>query len=135
MLQFGMPPGFAEALALKYGIMKQQADAQSKSLAAAANLDNVKADLLPKQTAGDLAEQAARTQGIGLTNQTILPESNARVGLLGAQTKNVGANTDLTNTQTEAQKQLIKKRPFGLGLGGSSDDSYGFGGNGFSFGL
>jgi hypothetical protein len=37
--------------------------------------------------------------------------------------------------QTEGQKQLIKKRPFGLGLGGGDDNNYGFGGNGFSFGL
>lgn len=135
MLNFGMPPGFAQALALKYGILQQQANAQSKSLDAAANLDTVKAGLLPGQTAADIGETQARTANISETTKTIAPESTARVGLMGAQTKNYDANTGLTTVQTEGQKQLIKKRPFGLGMGGSNDNNYGFGGNGFSFGL
>lgn len=133
MLNFGMPPGFAEALAMKYGIMQMQAQAQAKSLASAANLDDVRAGLLPKQADADIAETQARTQGIGLTNQTILPESKARVGLIGVQ-------TDLTKQQglsaaqdVVSKTQMNKKRPFGLGLGGSGDDGYGFGGYGFSF--
>lgn len=131
-LEFGMPPGFAQALALKYGIMQMQANAQAKSLDAAANLDNTKADLLPGQARADIAETQARTQGIGLTNQTILPESQARVGLIGAQTKNTDASTGLVNEQTTAAKQLNKKSPYGLGFGGSNDNGYGFGGYGFS---
>jgi hypothetical protein len=132
-LQFGMPEGFAQALALKYGIMQMQAQAQAKSLEAAANLDNTKADLLPKTTHADIAETNARTQGIGLTNQTILPESKARVGLLGSQTALIGSQAKGSDLDNVGKEQIVKKRPFGLGLGGSSDDSYGFGGYGFSF--
>jgi hypothetical protein len=134
MLNFGMPPGFAEALAMKYGIMKMQADAQSNALNSAANLDTVKAGLLPKQTNADIGETQARTANIAETTKTIAPESKARVGLLGAQTSNYDANTGYTTEQTVGLKQLNKKRPFGLGLGGSNDNNYGFGGYGFSFG-
>lgn len=135
MLNFGMPAGFAQALALKYGIMQQQANAQSKSLEAAANLDNTKANLLPGQAAADIAETGARTANINETTKTVAPESVARIGLMGAQTRNFDADAGYTTEQTTGLKQINKKRPFGLGLGGGSDSNYGFGGSGFSFGL
>lgn len=134
-LNFGMPYGFAEALAMKYGIMKQQADAQSASLNAAATLDTTKAKLLPGQVAADIGETQARTGNINETTKTVAPLAKSTIGLQGAQAGYYGAQTAQTTEQTVALKQNNKKRPFGLGLGGSGDNNYGFGGNGFSFGL
>ena len=63
-----MPEGFAAALARKYDILQQQANSASTTANAEANLTNVRAGLLPA-------------------------ESEANVGLTGAQTRSVDENT------------------------------------------
>lgn len=79
----GMPAGMAEFLRTKYALLQQQADATTQNAAtaaltgkAAANLDTVRAGLMPA-------------------------ESQANIGLVKANTGLAQANTALTNTQNE----------------------------------
>lgn len=67
----GMPDGFADALALKYAILQQQANSASQNAdtqritgLASANADNVRAGLLPGETAAQIGLTQAQ---IGLT--------------------------------------------------------------------
>lgn len=133
MLNFGMPAGFAEALAMKYGIMKMQADAQSNALNSSANLDSVKAGLLPRQTAADIGETQARTAGQLETNKFIGPLANSAIDLQKAQGSYYGAEAGSVGQDVITKKNINKQRGFGLGAGGSNDNNYGFGGYGFSF--
>jgi hypothetical protein len=132
-LNFGMPYGFAEALAAKYGIMRMQADAQANALNAAANKDNVSARLMPGQTEAEIGETKARTAGLLEQNKTIVPLAISSIGLQGSQSKLYDSQAGVADQDIVRQKQLNKQRPYGLGLGGSSDNTYGFGGYGFSF--
>lgn len=79
---FGMPSGFAELLRRKYDIMQQGVDVQKQNAdtsrvgtEAQARLDNVRAGLLPKESAAQ----------IGLTD--------AQAGLAKANTANVNETT------------------------------------------
>lgn len=113
----GMPAGFAEALATKYGILRLQAQAQANALDSASNLDRVKADLLPGQTRADIGRTEAETANLNLTGRTILPESRARVGLVTGQTRNFGAQADNTDEQTVGLRQMNRKF-FRFGMNG-----------------
>jgi len=132
-MMMGMPYGFAELLQKKYAIMAQQADAQTTSANAGANLDNVKARLMPGQVEAEIGRTKAETTNLGLTGRTIVPLATAQIGLMGSQAKNYDAQSDLTGAETVLKKQLGRKLPFGLGFGGSGDNNYGFGGMGFKF--
>jgi hypothetical protein len=133
-LSFGMPAGFAEALAMKYGIMQQQANTQAVATRAAANLDNTRASLLPSQSEADIAEARARAGNINETTKTVMPLALSTIGLQGTQSRLNTSQAGSVDEDIRSKKQLNTKRPFGLGLGGSNDNGYGFGGYGFSFG-
>lgn len=119
----GMPAGFQALLDRKYAILQQQADTAKVGVDAAANLDRTRAQVLPDQAAADVAESRARTTNLGLTGQTILPLATANLGLIGAQTTNLGAETDNTQERTVGLRQLNRRRPissFGLSGGENS---------------
>ena len=84
------------ALALKYGILGKQAEAQMIQAKAGANLDNTKAGLMPGQVEAEIGLTKAQTNNVNTTTQTIIPESRARVGLMGAQTEEGYANAAST---------------------------------------
>ena len=126
-IQFGMPDGFAALLQRKYDIMQQQADSQRTAVTAGANLDNVKAKLMPGESAANVAEAGARTTNLGLTGRTILPLAGAQIGLLGAQTRNTDAGTVGIGLDNVGKAQDVRRHgraAFGLsglsGLGTSS---------------
>jgi hypothetical protein len=117
----GMPAGFQTLLDRKYAILQQQADTAKVGVDAAAALDRTRAQVLPDQAAADVAESRARTTNLGLTGQTILPLATANLGLIGAQTTNLGAETENTTERTIGLRQLNRRRPIGdFGLGGGS---------------
>lgn len=113
----GAPSDIGYWLGRKYAIMGQGADADTARAAAAvtsanasSNLDNVRASLLPQDSAAQNALLAAQTNLTGNQAQTVLPESAARVRQLNAQTGLVGAQTGLTGAQarqTDASTGLI----------------------------
>ncbi len=123
MFDMGMPPGFQALLDRKYAIMQQQADTARVGVDAAANLDRVRASILPAESQSNIAESTARTTNLGLTGRTIIPLANANIGLLGAQTDATGAEAEGTRERTVGLRQLNRRRPvsaFGLGGGGLS---------------
>lgn len=114
----GMPTGFQELLDRKYSILQQQADTARVGVDAAAGLDRARTIALPGESSANIAESRARTTNLGLTGQTIVPLATANLGLLGAQTANLGAETEGTQERTIGLRQLNRRRPisdFGLG--------------------
>lgn len=99
----------------KYALLKQQADAgtanaQSNAVAsnAAAGLDRTRANLLPKQTAAEIAQSGAQTNLLREQASIVRPESTARIANLGAETERTRVNTigDFnTRVQTFAPNQ------------------------------
>lgn len=89
----GISFDFAAALNRKYNILQQQADASTKQAdaqmlgtQAAANLDRVKANLLPGESKADIAKTIAET---GLTRERtkyLGPETEAQIAKLKADT-------------------------------------------------
>jgi hypothetical protein len=140
-MAWGMPPGFAAALAEKYAIMRIQAEAQKRSadagatldvaradalpiqtraqagaLDAAAGLDNVRAKLLPDQTAADIAVARANARNIEETTRYVGPLARANVGLLGSQGMNFRASARNTDAESDGIEQLNKRFGFRFGL-------------------
>jgi len=95
-------------LARKYAVLQQQADSGSEQAratttnaataqmtgAAAANVDNTRAKLMPAESAAQIALQRAQTTLTGNQAQTVIPLANANIA-------NIGANTALTGTQNK----------------------------------
>lgn len=122
-LQIGMPEGFAALIQRKYDILQQQADSQRTAVTAGANLDNMKAKLMPAESAANVAESAARTTNLGLTGRTIVPLAQAQIGLMGAQTRNTDAGTVGIGLDNVSKAQLTRVRPrSSFGLGTIGDD-------------
>lgn len=121
-MQFGMPSGFSDLIAKKYAIMQQSTDQQGVAINAAANLDNVRAELMPTESAANVANTRAQTTNLGLTGRTILPLMRSQIGLQGAQVRGINADIGLTRANTTSVEQLTRRRPTSaLGfLGGSA---------------
>jgi hypothetical protein len=108
-----MPAGMADLLARKYMILQQQADATTKNAAtgalvgaAGARLDNTRASLLPGQAAAEIAKLGADTLLTKEQTKIVLPESQARVRNLNANTGLTQAETSLTGERTIGERQL-----------------------------
>lgn len=122
----GMPDDIAYWLDRKYSILGQQANADTLRAGAAvtsanagANLDSVRATLLPQDSAAQNALVRAQTALTGNQAQTVLPESAARIRNVNAQTKLTGAQTNLTGAQvgqTTANTALIGQQTVGAAL-------------------
>lgn len=106
MLNFGMPAGFADALAEKYALMRMTATAQADSLGAAAGLDRVKTKLLPDQTAAEIGKVKAETGLIGENARMVRPLGMAQIGLQRSQAGNYDASSSLTNAQTDKERRM-----------------------------
>ena len=93
-----MPPGFADALARKYAILQQQADATTKNAAttalvggANAALDTTRNRLLPDQAAAEIAKTKADTGLVGEQAKYFGKTALANIA-------NLGSSTNLNNT-------------------------------------
>lgn len=85
---------FNAALAMKYRIMQQEANAKSTdsqagliSAQSGANLANVRAGLLPAESASNIANQSAQTAGLTETNKYIGPLAQSQIGLQRANAR------------------------------------------------
>lgn len=114
---FGMPPGFDALIARKYAIQQQEADARSNALDASANVDNIKAGLMPAESAANVAKTEADTDLTKTTTRftPLLSMSTAFDTL--ARGKQSLATADYTGAQTKGLQQLQQTfSPFSLGL-------------------
>ena len=106
----GMPGGMAEFLRTKYALMQQQADATTQNAAtaaltgkAAANLDTVRAGLMPAESRANIGLVKANT-GLAQANTRLvglnadwLPRMNqGTLDEQAARTRSVNTETDLT---------------------------------------
>lgn len=109
---------FAALLGRKYDILQQQADTARLGMQASANLDTVKAGLLPAESRANVNLNTAQAGLVGATTRqqdeetkTIAPLARASIAQSGAQTRLIGA-------QATGEEQLTKVAPFRFrGLG------------------
>lgn len=94
-------PDMSFWLGRKYAILQQQADAGSKQAdtarigtVAAANVDNVRAALMPKESAANIGLTAAQTGLANEQTQWFGKEAGARI-------RQMDAGTELTGTQNK----------------------------------
>lgn len=127
---WGMPPGFDALLRRKYDIMQQQAntgqysaESQRTGVEAAAKLDNVKAGLLPAESASQIALQKAQgglygAQADGVREETkyVGPLARANIGLMGANAFSARRQGGLYGSQATGIDQLNKNFRIGLGM-------------------
>ena len=104
----GMPSGFAEALARKYQILQQQADATTQNSAttalvggASVNLDNIKGRLLPGQISSDIAKTNAETGLVGQQAKYFGQSALANIANLNASTQGTIAETNRTRLEQD----------------------------------
>lgn len=131
-----MPSGMADLLARKYSIMQQQADTQSMAAKAAANLDSVRASLMPKESAANIASTMANTamtekntSWIDRLNEMGINLTKSQVGLNNANVGETKARTTLLGSQNEQIRQLLPMFELG-GMFSQPSPSYGRGGYG-----
>ena len=85
-------PDMSFWLGRKYALLQQQADAGTQNAAtgamtgaAAARVDNTRANLMPGESRANIAKSAAETGLISEQTQWLAPEARARIENLGAQ--------------------------------------------------
>lgn len=106
------PVDFNFFLARKYALLEQQANTGSQNAAtaaigtaAAARVDNTRANLMPAESAAQIGLQGAQTRLVGEQASVVAPESRARIA-------NMGADTALTNTNNQiAIREGLTERP------------------------
>jgi len=126
-----MPRGFAELIRRKYDIMQQAQDTTRMGTEAAANLDRVRAGLLPGESRANIGKLLADT---GLTNvqaREFAPTAaaqrglwgtqgavnKAEVGRIGADTLRIGADTRRIGVDTQGMMQLNELNDIGTNSG------------------
>lgn len=133
---FGMPAGFDSLIAAKYAILQQHADAASTEAnanalltRANANLTDVKAGLLPTESAADVAKTQAETAGQNITNRflpfTLGGDALDRLG--SARLSNANANLVDVNTTAAKRSLMPASSLFSGGFGGGFGSYGGFG--------
>lgn len=101
-----------DSLAQKYAILGQQADSQSLAARAAANLDNVRAGLMPKESAANVANTMAST-AMTEKNTSWIDRLNA-MGLDLTKSQ-IGANNANTRETLEGRLPLLKNQTSQIG--------------------
>lgn len=111
---------FASLLARKYAIMQQQADADTSRAAAgglsaqaSANLDTVRAGLLPRESAANVAQTAAQTAGIREQNRFIDPLARSTIGLQSSQARQNAAQAGYLGSETTGN-DILNRDPGGF---------------------
>jgi hypothetical protein len=124
------PPGFDALIARKYDILQQHANAATTEADANANLTNVKAGLLPTESAADVAKTQAETAGQNINNR-FLPdvlranifETRAR----GQLSTSSALNTDVQSTIAKRSLMPASTLFNGFGMTGGTGSYGGFG--------
>src|SRR4051812_9523596 len=106
---------FNAYLAQKYAIMQQQANADTTragagllSAQAGAKLDTVRAGLLPGESAANVAQTRAQTQGLLEQNKYIGPLAQSTIGLQGSAAKQNLSQSALYGSQAEGENLINK---------------------------
>lgn len=120
-MAFGSPGvDFNYFLARKYALLQQDSNSQSEqaraattnaganvtSATAAANLNNVRANLAPGESAAEIALRRAQTALTTEQSRVVGPESAARIAGITADIGLTQANTGLVGEQTVGARQL-----------------------------
>lgn len=129
---YGMPAGFEELLRRKYEILGQNADANTINARSNANLNDVRARLLPKESAAGIAQTEAsteqtkaQTKGINIENAFRPRTLESQIGYNNALTFDARARGTNTNEQTRTMRSLnlnipdrvpVRGAGFGSGL-------------------
>ena len=108
-------PGDIETfLNRKYAILQQQADAATSNANTAnltgraqAGLDQVRTQLLPKESAASIAKMGAETGLIGQQASVIAPESRARIANLNAETALTGTNNRIAIREGLTERSIL----------------------------
>lgn len=123
-------PDMSFWLGRKYALLQQQADtgdfqAQTQRIGttAAANVDNTRAALMPKESAANIAQSAAQTGLLREQTQWLGPEATARIGNLNAQAYATRIGGDVAkreglDTVATSPTSLSSIRGLRPGLGG-----------------
>lgn len=116
------PVDFNYFLQRKYAILQQQADAGTEGAkaqtqnaataaltgAAAARLDNTRADLMPTESAAQVGLTRAQTALTGNQAKVVIPMATAQIANLGAQTALTGTqNKVLTRNELTPRSELF----------------------------
>jgi hypothetical protein len=119
----------------KYAILQQQADAATRTANASANLDQARANVVPGESAANIAQTRANTDLIGQQAKYFGPTAlanidltRANVGLAKANTAESTARVGYTNQQTTGLSLLNRLYDLpdpGSSLGGSGMPAYG----------
>jgi hypothetical protein len=102
MLQFGMPYGFQQALDRKYAILAQDTAARANAANADANLTNVRAGLLPAESAANVGLTVAQTG-----------QARAQTHSIDENTKFVKPLAEASIFNTKAQGTLFGQQAYG----------------------
>lgn len=115
MWGMGMPPpGFSDLIARKYSMEQQRTDAQVGQAAADTNLTNIKAGLMPAESAATVGRENALTAGQNITNRFLPASLNADILGKQAQTGQTQAQTGLIGYQALLAKQATMPSMFGM---------------------
>lgn len=117
-LNFGMPDGFAGLLAKKYDLMargvdisQQDADTRRLTGTADAGLTNIRAGLLPTESAAQTGLVKAQTGQVTENTRFIAPLAQSSIALNAANVGNVNAQTGMVKAQTKLVDQDGKVLP------------------------
>lgn len=128
---FGMPPaGFDALIARKYDILQQHANAATTEADANANLTNVKAGLLPAESAADVAKTQAETTGQTINNRFLPDVLRANIfdtRARGQLSQSSAGNTDVQTTIAKRSLMPAASLFSGFGMGGGMGSYGGFG--------
>jgi len=114
MAGFGPPPGFQAALDRKYDLMARDVATRGVAGRANANLDNVRASVLPSFTDAQIAQTMADANRSQASANTLYDQSPAQIGLIGAQAANARTGARLQGIQGTVLG--MEASPFALGL-------------------
>lgn len=103
--------GFAGLLQRKYDIMQQQADTAKLGMQASANLDTVRAGLLPKESVANIGLTAAQTALAGANTRQTDVQTQLAPGLASANIYNTRAQGRLYGSQAAGEDQATKIMP------------------------
>jgi hypothetical protein len=121
MKMWGMPAGFANLLRRKYDLMQQDANARTQQANtgaivgnAAANLDVVRAGLMPAESRVGIEKTKADTANTLESTKYVGPLAQSQIGLQSTQGKLNLANVGAVNEETAGNRQLNRYLNLGM---------------------
>lgn len=117
-LNFGMPFGFQEALDRKYAIMAQDTAARANAANAEANVNAVRAKLMPSESAANVGLTKAQTASVDENTKFIKPLAEASIFNSRAQGSLFGQQAYGEYQLNRLSKSLAGGKGLQVGSGG-----------------